>query len=88
MVLNNGTLSETLARPEGCIKCRSGAHRTQRLIVEHHLVQGHLEATMHRGVNLAAFLLLVGTTHPYPLPLRCEDSAPQGGDCLSLTADC
>jgi hypothetical protein len=27
-------------------------------------VQGHLKATILRGVRVAAFLLLVGTTHP------------------------
>jgi len=35
VVFNNGTLSEALVRPEGCIKSRSGAHRTQQLSVGH-----------------------------------------------------
>ena len=33
--VNNGSLSEALVRPEGCIKSRSGAHRTQQLSVGH-----------------------------------------------------
>ena len=64
VVSNNGTLGEALVSFEGWITSLYGAHRTQQLFVGHRLGQGHLEATIPGGVKLAAFLPLVGTTHP------------------------
>ncbi len=52
MVSNNGTLSRALVRLDCCITSRSGAHRTEQLIVGHRLVQGPLEATI---VDKASF---------------------------------
>jgi hypothetical protein len=64
VVPNNGTLSEALVRPEGCIT-RAGLARiklTARCWAPP--CESHLEATIPREVKLTAFLPLVGTTHP------------------------